>query len=73
MSRIDGPDELLAAVVAKAVDDLAYNRGRHAYSAAVFLDEAGLLETVCTARGLCYDRAVNVLLEGGPRPTGKRR
>ncbi len=72
MSRIDGPDELLAAVLNKAIADLATPCGRHSYTAAVFLDEAGLLERVCTARGVSYDAAVEVILEGGPRPTGTR-
>ena len=69
--RIDGPDELLAAVVSKAIDDLARRHDRHAYTAAAFLDQAGLLERVCNARGLNYDAAVDVILEGTP-PSRRR-
>ncbi len=72
MTRIDGPDELLAAVLNKAIADLATPCGRHSYTAAVFLDEAGLLERVCRARGVDYERAVTALIDGPPATRGHR-
>ncbi len=73
--HVDGPDLLLAAMVKLAADDLKQGRSRHVYSAAVFLDEAGLLPMVCRARGVDYERAVDVLIDGpsGPGRPGKRR
>lgn len=70
--RVDGPAELIAATVKLAADDLETSNGIHAYTAVVFLDDAGLLPLVCRARGLDYEKVVDVLLEGAPQ-AGKRR
>ncbi len=73
--HVDGPDLLLAAMVRLAADDLSRGAAQHKHSAAVFLDEAGLLPMVCRARGVDYERAVDVLIDGPARPgrPGKRR
>ncbi len=69
--HVDGPDLLLAAMVKLAADDLSRGPSRHVYSAAAFLDEAGLLPLVCRVRGVDYERAVDVLLEGLNRTRGR--
>ncbi len=62
--HVDGPDLLLAAMVRLAADDLSRGVAQHKHSAAVFLDEAGLLPMVCRARGVDYERAVAALIDG---------
>lgn len=69
--HIDGADHLLAALVKLAADDLSQGTAKHRHSAAVFLDEAGLLPMVCRARGVDYERAVDVLLDGIARMRGR--
>ncbi len=71
--HVDGSDLLLAAMVKLAADDLSGGAGHHKHSAAVFLDEAGLLPLVCRARGVDYERAVDVLIDGPPQDRRRRR
>ncbi|PLS83587.1 MAG: hypothetical protein CYG59_00665 [Chloroflexi bacterium] len=72
VEHINGADYLLAALVKLAVDDLSQGKAKHHHSAAVFLDEAGLLPLVCRARGVDYGSAVDVLLDGPPKQGGRR-
>ncbi len=73
--HLDGADQLLAALVKLAADDLSRGAAQHKHSAAVFLDEAGLLPMVCRARGVDYERVVDVLIDGPSKPgrPGRRR
>ncbi len=67
--HVDGADHLLAALVKLAADDLSQGKAKHRHSAAVFLDEAGLLPMVCRARGVDYDhcKAIYDAAEAGKR------
>ncbi len=70
----DVADEILAAIVAQCVDDLKRGPGttadqqRNYRSAASWLDEARLLEKVCTAHNLDYEAALDSFLEHESRP-----
>ncbi len=70
--HVNSADSLLEALVKLAADDLKQGKPRDRHSAAVFLDEAGLLPMVCRARGVDYERAVDVLLDGPPATRGQR-
>ncbi len=70
--HVNGADSLLEALVKLAADDLSQGSARHRHSEAVFLDEMGVLPMVCRARGLDFDRAVDVLLDGPPKQPGQR-
>lgn len=72
MTRVDGPDLLLAAMLELTVDDLKHGQGEHFYSAARFFKSMGNLPAVCEAHGISYERAAAALREGVPH-AGKRR
>ena len=71
--HVDGPAMFLAALVKLAVDDLTRGPARHQHSAVAFLDEAGLLPLVCRARGVDFEKCIDVLIEGPSKPGRRRR